>query len=345
MGDPDVLQIDVVWTAELAAAGWIAPLGPADDVLRVFDPAAAAASQWRDTAYALPWFVDVGLLYRRTDLVPAEPQTMDELISDAGRAMQSPGGPEIGFAFQGARYEGLTTVFLEFLTAYGGGILDRQGRVIVDRPEAVRALQTLRRMVGPQGVSPREALTWHEEESRFAFQNGRAVFMRNWPYAAPLMADSANSRVAGRVAVSPMPRGDSAGRPAATLGGSLLAVNSRSEHPDQARLLVQFLTAPEQMRERAIALGQFPARDELFDDPQVAASLAIPADDARRVIRNAVARPATPVYTELSEILQVAVHRCLSGEQEPDHALREAAEKMRALLARSGLEPADASAR
>jgi ABC-type glycerol-3-phosphate transport system substrate-binding protein len=45
----------------------------------------------------------------------------------------------------------------------------------------------------------------------------------------------------------------------------------------------------------------------------------------------------TPVYSELSEILQVRVHRALSGQQAPADALREAAREIRALLARSGL--------
>ena len=53
----------------------------------------------------------------------------------------------------------------------------------------------------------------------------------------------------------------------------------------------------------------------------------------------AIARPVTPVYSELSEILQVRIHRALSGQQTPTLALREAAREMRALLARSGLHP------
>ncbi len=45
----------------------------------------------------------------------------------------------------------------------------------------------------------------------------------------------------------------------------------------------------------------------------------------------------TPVYSELSEILQVRLHRALSGQQPPAAALHDAAREIRALLARSGL--------
>ena len=43
------------------------------------------------------------------------------------------------------------------------------------------------------------------------------------------------------------------------------------------------------------------------------------------------------MYSELSEILQVRIHRALTGQQAPEAALQEAAREMRALLARAGL--------
>jgi hypothetical protein len=48
----------------------------------------------------------------------------------------------------------------------------------------------------------------------------------------------------------------------------------------------------------------------------------------------------TPVYSELSEILQVRLHRALTGQQTPTDALRDAAGEIRTLLTRSGLAPA-----
>ncbi|MGE3472763.1 MAG: hypothetical protein AB7O28_20590, partial [Vicinamibacterales bacterium] len=52
----------------------------------------------------------------------------------------------------------------------------------------------------------------------------------------------------------------------------------------------------------------------------------------------AVARPATPVYGELSETLQVHLHRALSGQQAPADALAAAGRELRALVARAGLD-------
>ncbi|HJR64553.1 MAG TPA: extracellular solute-binding protein, partial [Gemmatimonadaceae bacterium] len=220
-GDPDILQLDVVWTAEFAAAGWVLPLDRFTPPVADFFPATIEANRWGTRLFALPWFVDVGLLYWRTDLLDEPPSSMDELVrlASACRATsrqttsatgpQCPGDsrigpmgegrdPPFGIVWQGARYEGLVTVFVEYLGAFGGRILDEEGRAVVDSPEAVRALAFMRDQLYRSGVAPREVLTWHEEETRFAFQNGNAVFMRNWPYAAGLLGDSAVSRVAGR---------------------------------------------------------------------------------------------------------------------------------------------------
>ena len=66
-------------------------------------------------------------------------------------------------------------------------------------------------------------------------------------------------------------------------------------------------------------------------------ALGIPPDVARQVLMAARTRPVTPVYTQLSEILQIRLHRALSRQQEPRAALNDAAHEMRRVLQRAGL--------
>src|SRR5215204_3304136 len=95
--EPDVLQLDVIWTAEFAGAGWIRPLEEQDTD---FVAAAWQAAQWRGTLFALPWFVDVGLLYWRTDLMESAPRSIAQLRDDGTRLA---GGPaRFGLVWQGA---------------------------------------------------------------------------------------------------------------------------------------------------------------------------------------------------------------------------------------------------
>ena len=333
-GSPDVLQLDAIWTPEFAAAEWILPLTRWNPRAADFFPATVTANSWRGELYALPWWMDVGMLYWRTDLLPRAPRTMAELRDAArqGRARDST-GHIYGFVWQGARYEGLVTVFTEILGGFGGRIADAQGNVTVDSPQGVQALGFLRDLLR-EGLSPEEVLTWHEEESRFAFQNGTAVLMRNWPYAYPVM-NEAGSRVARRYAVAPMPAAPG-GTPTATLGGSELAINAHSAHPDAAYRLIAFLTAPEQMLERA-KLGGYPTRPALYDDPRIAAALPIPVAQARAIIERAIPRPVTPIYSQLSELLQIQLHRALTGQTTPADALHAAARQMNELVERTGI--------
>jgi multiple sugar transport system substrate-binding protein len=328
-GDPDILQLDVVWTPEFAAAGWILSLDRFHPDTSAFFPATLGANRWRDRLYAIPWFVDVGMLYWRTDLMASPPATFEAIHQPLG--------------WQGARYEGLVTVFLEYLGGHGGAILDGP-RIVVNSAAGVRALTRMRDQIHRDSIVPRVALTWHEEETRFAFQNGTLALMRNWPYAFSLMADSTESRVAGRYAVAPMPA-EPDGTPTAALGGAQLAISAWSEHPDAAWRVVEYLTRPEQMLERARALGQFPTRPALYHDPGLAAALPMPPAQALAVIRHATPRPVTPVYTQLSGILQIHLHRALTLQETPQAALDAAANEMQALLDRTGLGPGAQRAR
>jgi multiple sugar transport system substrate-binding protein len=334
VGEPDILQLDAIWTPEFAAAEWILPLDRFRPAIDSFFPATIAANTWRGHLYGMPWFVDVGMLYWRTDLMRSPPATFKELERTAA-ALRARNKVRYGLVYQGARYEGLVTVFAEYLGAHGGKILDG-GRVTVASPAGVAALTVMRDQIYRESIVPLVTLTWHEEEARFAFQNGDAAFMRNWPYPYAFMNDTASSRVAGRYAVAPMPAAPG-GQPTAALGGAQLAISAFSPHPEAAWAVVDYLTRPEQMLERARVVGQFPTRTALYHDPRLPHALEVPVDQALAVVEHAVPRPVTPVYTQLSEILQVQLHRALTRQTEPAVALSIAARAMQELLDRAGL--------
>ena len=207
-------------------------------------------------------------------------------LREAAQRLQRDASLRFGLVWQGARYEGLVTVFTEHLGAFGGRIVDEHGRVTVDEPAAIQALTFMCDSIRRDGFVPASVLTWQEEQTRFAFQNGDAAFMRNWPYAWSLMQEGPQSRVANRFAVAPFPAGDR-GQPSAALGGSQLAINARSAHPALARALIGFMTAPEQMLERARLAGQLPARRSLYDDRRSRPR----ASDARRKIFGGFSMP------------------------------------------------------
>ena len=89
------------------------------------------------------------------------------------------------------------------------------------------------------------------------------------------------------------------------------------------------------MLERARIAGTFPPRRSLYDEPPLDSALSTVAATARAVLEHAIPRPVTPIYSQLSDLLQVQLHRALTGQAEPSDALHEAASQMNALVDRT----------
>jgi multiple sugar transport system substrate-binding protein len=196
----DIVYMDVVWVAKFAAAGWLADLSArisADD-RRAFFAADLEGGSYQGNLYRMPALTDAGVLYYRPDLVSEPPETFAELL-ELARRHQTP--ERWGYLWQGKQYEGLVTVFLEVLWGHGGDwIVAGPRRVLLDSPEAIRAVEFLKGTIGT--VSPPAVTTYAEEDTRSVFQNGRAVFLRNWPYVWTLARQSAGSV---EIAMAPMP--------------------------------------------------------------------------------------------------------------------------------------------
>jgi len=147
--DFDVLVADVVWVPEFARAGWIADLSepfPPERLRADFFPGPVEAVVVDGRTYAVPWYLDVGVLYYRTDLVPRAPRTYEELRRFAREAMAKAPGLQ-GYVWQGRQYEGLSCNVYEALWGHGGEALGEGGRVLLDAGPAREALAYLRRLV------------------------------------------------------------------------------------------------------------------------------------------------------------------------------------------------------
>lgn len=334
----DLVYLDVTWTPKLAAAGWLVPLDrefPPDELAALL-PAAVEAGRYRGRLYRVPVRTDVGLVYARADWLEGAglplPTTYEEL-ERAARALQSPPG-RWGWVWQGRQYEGLVCVFLEVLTGHGGFWIDAAtGEVGLDRPEAFAAAAFLARSCAPGGISPPGVTTYQEEESRRLFQDGRAAFLRNWPYAWRL-AQREDSPLRGRVAVVGALSAPG-GRPASTLGGWGLGVSRYSTRPREAVAFIRHATSLASQRALCAPTGYAPARLEAYDDPELRAANPL-LGRLLELHADAVARPAVPGYAMASDILQRHLSAALSGAEPVERALRAAARETRLLTAAGG---------
>lgn len=318
--DFDVLVADVVWVPELARAGWIADLStefPPDELRRDFWPGIAQAVIYDGKTFAVPWYADAGLLYFRTDLVPRAPKTYAELLQVARDARSK--DPSLrGYVWQGRQYEGLVCVVFEAIWGHGGRTQDGE-RLLVQTPESAAALEYLRAQI-KEGIAPHSVLSMAEEEARRTFQDGRAVFMRNWPYAYG-EAQKEGSPIRGKVDFAPLPTID--GTPGAgTLGGWQLAVNAHSS-PSKRRIaarLIAHLTSAESNLKMALAYGRNPPRRALYDDPRLLEAAPFIAR-LKPIVEHARPRPVTPYYSLLSDVLQSEFSAAVADVRPVDESL------------------------
>lgn len=330
--DFDVFALDVIWVAAFARAGWLRDVSHLlpEPAHNEFFPGPIEAGTWAGRLYALPWFMDAGVLYYRKDLLArhglAPPKTWDELA----RAARTVAGrePDLhGFVWQGKQYEGLVCNALEYLWSNGGEVL-RDGRPVLDSPGNRTALAFMRSLI-TSGATPEFVTTLTEEPAREIFGRGAAVFLRNWPYAWRLF-EQPGSAVRGKVGVSALPHfpGHSS---AATLGGWQLGVNRHSKHPQAAEQLALYLTAPAAQKALAIAYGYNPPRRALYRDAELLAAQPF-LTELRGIYERARPRPVTPHYVRLSQVLQAEFSGVLAGLKTPAQALADAQRASEAVL-------------
>ncbi|PCI39262.1 MAG: ABC transporter substrate-binding protein [Elusimicrobia bacterium] len=331
----DITYMDVVWVPKFAAQGWLLPLDDrfTPEMQDEFLPGDVLGSIYDGKIYRLPAQSDAGMLYYRKDLIEAAgfkpPRDWEDLVRIA-KALQDP--PKIwGFAFQGKQYEGLVCDYLEFLWGFGGRVIDKDGKIIVDSQEGIDALAAMVSTVRTHHISPEGILTFQEEEARHLFQEGKAVFMRNWPYAWNLV-NSEGSPVKGKVGIMPMV-GRIPGSGAATLGGWGWGISAYSEHPEEAWKFIAFATSAESLKVSYRKGGVIPARKSLFKDPEVLAKSPHFAK-LYDVLIAARPRPVHPMYARISDAIQLHVSAALAGQETPEEAMKGAAAEMRAFVER-----------
>jgi multiple sugar transport system substrate-binding protein len=236
-----------------------------------------------------------------------------------------------GFVWQGKQYEGLVCDYLEVLSGCGGYWVDATTLDVgLDQPQALAALTFMVACVRPPAVSPPGVTTYEEEESRRLFQDGRAVFLRSWPYTWRL-AQLPDSPLRGRVGVAPMVHGPGGGS-AGTLGGWGLGISAFSHHPQLALAFIRAITSLSGQRTLCTPTGYAPARLEAYADPELLAADPFLAE-LERLHGDAVLRPPVPRYDLASDILQRHLSAALAGSEPPARALRRAASETRAMLA------------
>ncbi|MFB4314738.1 ABC transporter substrate-binding protein [Actinomadura sp. 21ATH] len=319
----DVVRLDAVWTAEFAARRWVLPLDEGRLDPGTFVPASLETGKYRGKLYAAPWLTGTGILYYRTDLLEAAgvkepPKTWAEMRDACAKVKETDEGKDVGcYAGQYDKYEGLTVNYSEAVQSAGGQVFDADGKPQVATPQAKAGLQFL--VDGfESGTIPDKSVTYKEEESRRAFQDGQLVFHRNWAYVYALAAaKDGTSKVNGRFDVAPLPGKDGPG--SGTLGGNNLAVSAFSKNQATSRDFIQYIVGLDVQREYNKEQSFPLSRTALYDDAALVKQYPY-FPIMKKALEQAEPRPVVVKYSEVTAAVQDHVTAAITGKKSVDQA-------------------------
>ena len=304
-GDPDIdiIGMDVIWTAEFAQAGWILPWnnGMAERATAGRLAATVKSATYKGRLWAAPFTTNTQLLWYRTDRIAAPPATWDEMIRTAEDL-----GEQGTIQAQGERYEGLTVFFTSLLASAGGTILTADGETVALQEEPLhRALAIMSRLARSPAADPTLSSA-REDQARLAFETGDSSFMLNYTFVWPSARDHVPA-IARRMGWARWPAVTEGMPSRVTIGGINLGIGAWSRHPALAFQAATCLAAEENQRLAAARGGLPPTIERLYDDSAVRATFPF-ADVLRATLRDAVQRPQTPLYNDISLAISRTLH-------------------------------------
>lgn len=302
-GAIDIIGMDVIWTPEFARAGWILPW-PEEHARAARAGRIGAAVQsatYDGRLWAVPFTTNTQLLWYRTDRVARPPATWKEML-DLAESLGAQGTIQA----QGARYEGLAVFFVSLLASAGGSVLDQTGNLIsLGAEPTLEALGVMQRLAQSSAADPGLANA-REDQARLAFEAGGSSFMVNYTYVWPSARENA-PKVAKHMGWARWPAVVPGQPSRVTIGGINLGVGAFSPHPQLAIEAAICLASDENQRLAAARGGLPPTSAALYDEPAVRATFPF-ADLLRETLRDAVQRPRTPLYNDVSLAISRTLH-------------------------------------
>lgn len=310
----DVVDADVTWTPQFAAAGYVQDLSSDGFTTGDYFPGQLASAQYNGKLYAVPWIINAEGIYYRTDLVKTAPTTPAALVADAQAAVKANKSLKEGLAWEGAKYEGSVCALVDFLGGFGGK-LDLKN---LDTPANQQALQFMYDTIHKDGITPQAATAWQESDVQSAWESGQTAFALNWPYE--FASSQKIAALKSNTAWIPFP--SSSGSPATALGGHNLMVAAHSAHTAAALEFIKYITSASVEVTRAESAGDPPSAKSAYTSALYAAAPYYQSEQA--VFAASTARPSSPVYQQISEVLQTMISTVLAGQASPGSALSSA---------------------
>jgi ABC-type glycerol-3-phosphate transport system substrate-binding protein len=344
----DVIIVDNPWMDEFVAGNFLEPLddrirGIPDYDFEDFVGPVREIGVVGGKVYGIPFYnYAVGLIVRQ-DLFDdpayreayqkkygkplAPPTTLEDYLRVAQFFKEQSGGKIYGAAMQPQRGYKVFEEWKNWLYAAGGNLLDEQGNVIIDRPEAVRALELYIEMY--KTAAPPNSLNWGFDEALRAMAAGEAATMMSYNWMLPTLNNPQGpaGALAGKFALYEVPGGK------AVLGAWHWAIPRNAPNKDASWRFISWLTSKRMEKQRVI-LGGAPVRVSAMKDPEVWQKGFGQAyyETVLKILEDAEPLARGPKAEEIIQVVGTELNAAVAGEKTAEQALKDAAAQVRKIL-------------
>jgi multiple sugar transport system substrate-binding protein len=280
--------------------------------------------------FTLPFAGNVELFAYRTDLFAkygfGEPTTWTELLKAVKTIDANERGVD-GVVFRGSKGNPIVTGFLPIFWAFGGKVLDEQGKVRINSPEGLAAMKYFLELskYAPEGVT-----MYQSAQVRDALYAGTAAVVPEvWPGWIGNLENEKESFVVGKVKVTKHPSEVQKSSP--MIGAWLVAIPVSSRQHEAAFDFMLFLTSYDMQLAMSDAYGLPPSRVSVYS---VASQRAkYPWYDAQLdALQNSIARPRSVKWKEIEDQLGSVLQFAIMGDITAEKALSDVEKSINALL-------------
>ncbi|MBQ1090499.1 ABC transporter substrate-binding protein [Streptomyces sp. B93] len=327
----DVMLMGVGWIPPFVEKGVLADLGTSRSELeRLYNPRVVEPGIYDGKTYARPILLDTRMgIYRKDILaeagIGAPPRDLAELKEMAKELTVREGG-KLKRAGVDILSNDLRQTFLPVMWAYGGDLF-ADGKPVFDSDQAVDALQWMVDIIRTDkiedyGFTQKGAVVAPLVQGRAAMMIGHNDMWRQISESAPELI--AEDKVAGFML--------SQQRPALFQGGTLATMSSKTQHPEQAKALVEFLSGEEVSPQAAEQRGNIPAVLAAADSEYVKSNKLV--SFAVDNLDHAFSEGGVPTWLEIREEFKPALESALLGSSSAADALRGLADTAEGIIAK-----------
>ena len=329
--DVDVVEMDTIWTAQFASAGWVEDISDkiTDAIKSDVPESALSAVTYNGKLYGMPWFNSAKHLFYNEKLLKdagfdAPPATLDEFVEQA-KATTKEG--QWGSTWCWKQAEGMICDWVAIMfTNKDAQILDANGQAVFNEMGGTDALQWMVDILYTHKAADPASLENTETEVLRALETGTYALTYNWEGTLPEANDPAKSQAAPNVKIGLLP-GSKDVKSASVNGSEGWAILANAQRKDNAWKLLEYMVSPAWQKQAALTIGDYPVLSSLYSDPELEKNIADFALYGEQFNYLAV-RPQVPGYAQKSDIIQRYLHEALLQKMPPKEAMDAAVDEV-----------------